>query len=125
MNRRGFLGSILALGAAPAIVRADSLMRIVPRDALVLPGTGLTVEKIRRARALLTRFESATLVEASPSSGLVGAFGVQKAECLLRAHLAAAGCDMSTFDVRAGVRLDLPGMPLQLYASAVRESPDL
>ena len=33
MNRRGFLGSILALGVAPAIVRADSLMRIVPRDA--------------------------------------------------------------------------------------------
>lgn len=29
MNRRGFMGSILALGAAPAIVRADSLMRIV------------------------------------------------------------------------------------------------
>lgn len=28
MNRRGFLGSILALGVAPAIVRADSLMRI-------------------------------------------------------------------------------------------------
>ena len=26
------MGSILALGAAPAIVRADSLMRIVPRD---------------------------------------------------------------------------------------------
>ena len=32
MNRRGFMGSILALGVAPAIVRADSLMRIVPRD---------------------------------------------------------------------------------------------
>jgi hypothetical protein len=30
VNRRGFLGSILALGAAPAIVRADSLMRVVP-----------------------------------------------------------------------------------------------
>lgn len=32
MNRRGFLmgaGGILALGVAPAIVRADSLMRIV------------------------------------------------------------------------------------------------
>lgn len=28
MNRRGFLGSILALGAAPAIVRADSLMKL-------------------------------------------------------------------------------------------------
>jgi hypothetical protein len=36
MNRRGFLSSILALGAAPAIVRADSLMRIVPHDLVVL-----------------------------------------------------------------------------------------
>lgn len=36
MNRRGFLSSILALGAAPAIVRAESLMKvsgiIVPLD---------------------------------------------------------------------------------------------
>ena len=32
MNRRGFLGGILALGAAPAIVRADALMKVVPRD---------------------------------------------------------------------------------------------
>lgn len=36
MNRRGFLGSILALGAAPAIVRADSLMRVVPRETTIL-----------------------------------------------------------------------------------------
>lgn len=41
MNRRGFLGSILALGAAPAIVRADSLMRIVPRETTVLWGKGI------------------------------------------------------------------------------------
>lgn len=32
MNRRGFLQSCLALAAAPAIVRADSLMRVIPRD---------------------------------------------------------------------------------------------
>lgn len=38
MNRRGFLGSILALAAAPAIVRADSLMRIVPRETILLRG---------------------------------------------------------------------------------------
>jgi hypothetical protein len=44
MNRRGFIGSILALGAAPAIVRADSLMRIVPRETLV--AANLTSEKI-------------------------------------------------------------------------------
>jgi hypothetical protein len=36
MNRRGFLGSILLAAAAPAIVRADSLMRIVPRDVVLL-----------------------------------------------------------------------------------------
>ena len=35
MNRRGFLQSCIALAAAPAIVRADSLMRIVPRNTLV------------------------------------------------------------------------------------------
>lgn len=38
MNRRGFLGSILALGAAPAIVRADSLMRIVPLPLIAYYG---------------------------------------------------------------------------------------
>lgn len=43
MDRRGFLGAMLALGAAPAIVRADSLMRIVvPREAaLILWGDGI------------------------------------------------------------------------------------
>jgi hypothetical protein len=37
MNRRSFIGSILALASAPAIVRADSLMRIVPRETVILP----------------------------------------------------------------------------------------
>ena len=36
MNRRSFLASILALAAAPAIVRADSLMRIVARAPIIL-----------------------------------------------------------------------------------------
>ena len=38
MNRRGFLtglGGILAVAAAPAIVRADSLMRVVPVDTSI------------------------------------------------------------------------------------------
>lgn len=35
MNRRGFLGAILASAVAPAIVRADALMRIVPRETTV------------------------------------------------------------------------------------------
>jgi hypothetical protein len=37
MNRRGFLGSILALGAAPAIVRADSLMKMLPMETIIIP----------------------------------------------------------------------------------------
>lgn len=36
VNRRGFLSSILALATAPAIVRADSLMRVIPMEAPVL-----------------------------------------------------------------------------------------
>lgn len=36
MNRRDFLGAILAAASAPAIVRADSLMRVIPRDTGVL-----------------------------------------------------------------------------------------
>ena len=36
MNRRGFLGAMLAACAAPAIVRADSLMRIIPMDVPVI-----------------------------------------------------------------------------------------
>ena len=36
MNRRSFLGSILAAAVAPAIVRADSLMRIVPRETVLI-----------------------------------------------------------------------------------------
>ena len=46
LTRRGFLLSCLALGAAPAIVRADSLMRVVPR--------GLIVETMRTETALWT-----------------------------------------------------------------------
>lgn len=36
LTRRGFLSTILAAAVAPAIVRADSLMRIVPRDATII-----------------------------------------------------------------------------------------
>jgi hypothetical protein len=38
MNRRGFLAGILAAGTAPAIVRAESLMKIfVPKQEILLP----------------------------------------------------------------------------------------
>jgi len=42
MNRRGFLGAMLGVMAAPAIVRADSLMRIVvPKQELIVPEEGI------------------------------------------------------------------------------------
>lgn len=38
MNRRGFIQSILALGMAPAVVRSESLMRVVvPKWELLVP----------------------------------------------------------------------------------------
>ena len=41
MNRRGFLQSCLLLAAAPAIVRADSLMRVIPRETVLLTEAAL------------------------------------------------------------------------------------
>lgn len=41
MDRRSFMGAILAAGAAPAIVRAGSLMRIVSRDTYTDPIFGM------------------------------------------------------------------------------------
>lgn len=46
MNRRGFLGAMLAACAAPAIVRAESIMRIAP--ALIVPDTLLGTPMIFR-----------------------------------------------------------------------------
>ncbi len=37
MSRRGFLGMILAAAVAPAIVRASSLMKVVPRARYAVP----------------------------------------------------------------------------------------
>ena len=43
MNRRGFLSALLAAGAAPAIVRAESLMKIVvPEKKILVPNQNLT-----------------------------------------------------------------------------------
>ncbi len=44
MDRRGFLSSCITLAAAPAIVRADSLMRIVPIDTQVFTFRGVEIE---------------------------------------------------------------------------------
>ena len=38
MERRGFLRAMLAVGAAPAIVRASSLMKMPPRFAVLESG---------------------------------------------------------------------------------------
>lgn len=46
MNRRGFLSTMLALGAAPAVVRATSLMPVRTRPILVT-GTIGSIEGFR------------------------------------------------------------------------------
>ena len=45
MNRRGFLQGVLALGSAPALVRVDSLMRIVTRQRLFFENEVITLYK--------------------------------------------------------------------------------
>jgi hypothetical protein len=69
MDRRGFLGAILAAAAAPAIVRASSLMKLAPgleiaESGLVVPVTEiyarnqvLAIKQITDATsALLARY---------------------------------------------------------------------
>ncbi len=43
LTRRSFLASILAAGAAPAIVRASSLMKL-PEKRIILPGELLWID---------------------------------------------------------------------------------
>ena len=63
MNRRGFLGSMLALGMAPAIVRAESLMRI---KAVVLPGEAEFVAIDNVINPLFGRYEGIRLIHTPP-----------------------------------------------------------
>lgn len=61
MDRRGFLlgaGGILASFAAPAIVRADSLMRVLPIDTTVY----LTGTEVLRRQAEVEALEALALV---------------------------------------------------------------
>lgn len=93
MNRRGFLGSILALGAAPAIVRAESIMRITPivrltdQTMVLCPGDYVSVygdltprmmaayaaEMLRQAHPLLAmeRFSEERPLLVAKGSGVV------------------------------------------------------
>lgn len=58
MTRRGFLKSCLVLAAAPAIVRADSLMRIIPKEvSLYVPNRGVVVMAPKTILASMAAFE--------------------------------------------------------------------
>lgn len=61
MNRRGFLGSILAAGMAPVIVKAEILMPVrqiwvpSPATALVSPNNLVTAEEVARQSLKILR----------------------------------------------------------------------
>lgn len=65
MNRRGFMQMILVASAAPALVRADSLMKIIrPSQGLILPlGVDGAVREVRmydlNRDAFITRWDVA------------------------------------------------------------------
>lgn len=86
MNRRRFitgLGGILAAAAAPAIVRADSLMRVVPRELIVWPNGafwGRSVpEMMAGAQAELNAY-SCKIVEAFYKTAVFGELAVTEYE---------------------------------------------
>lgn len=55
MNRRGFLQSCLIACAAPAIVRADSLMRILPSStSIYVPNAGISLLVPKSVRASIS-----------------------------------------------------------------------
>ena len=102
MNRRGFLGAILAAGMAPAIVHAANLMPLVVRPSgLIVPMSmrEIIAYDINTDR-MLARFDflsGATLfgvtMEAPPRSAGMAAFASvrQEAERLLRKQLSVEG----------------------------------
>lgn len=56
MNRRGFLGAILAAGCAPAIVRAESLMRVRQLDSgILIPDMSFTSDDLAMSLDELSR----------------------------------------------------------------------
>lgn len=54
MNRRGFLGAILAGAMAPAVVRASSLMKLAPGLEQTTSGLIVPTSRIRTGNQLLT-----------------------------------------------------------------------
>lgn len=68
-TRRGFLGAMLAACAAPAIVRADSLMRVIPLDTEILLPPDPVKEFLKAADELLAQ---ASVIQTSGHNLLPG-----------------------------------------------------
>ena len=79
MDRRGFLGAMLAACAAPAIVRAGSLMRIAPAlivtdQTVVIAQYGTEIGRIENIRFIVDEYVHPDNVGADPfgSRGYAG-----------------------------------------------------
>lgn len=78
ISRRSFLGAILGAAAAPAIVRADSLMRVVaPKTTILVPGELGRIEGVRFVASSYIDFTSKAL-RAAERSLLLERFGEPK-----------------------------------------------
>lgn len=51
ITRRGFLKGMLLAGVAPAIVRADSLMRLIPTETTIIESSGFGLAAIKKEGA--------------------------------------------------------------------------
>jgi hypothetical protein len=112
MNRREFLTGLLALGAAPAIVRAESLMKIwTPPQDIILPTLDITVPNMAAGESYVFScyIKSATgewnpVIQKITGSGTVKIPLDTKTPLIWGAQLDARGATNKGFD---GVRMEV------------------
>lgn len=87
MNRRGFIGAILAAAAAPAVVKASSLMKWVPTESGLLTPGWVSVEDYRHEFPMeIGRYEGVTIRLSDPRA--VKVYGAALAAEVLRKNRA-------------------------------------
>lgn len=85
MNRRGFLGAILAAASAPAIVRAESLMPtrsgiLVPERPEILRPPVIGIDETIRSGFILSLGPGLKLGDIVTIAGVAGSFVVHKVQ---------------------------------------------
>lgn len=128
VTRRGFMGALLALGAAPALVKAESLMRIArPTQGLILPlGLAGVVREIRtydvHTDRFLTRWDVVGRVDGERRQLHVGVIENNDPRPLVAVdgqQLYLTGCAVGSFNLPATRELALTALRERISKSGM------